>query len=370
MTAAFAAHAVLSGLLGPWIPEIKQRTALDAGGLGIALTVFAVGLLAGTRISGPAVRRAGGRSIVRGGIPLLGLGIALLPLATGLGSLAAVFLVVGLGAGLVDVAMNVEVVAIERRAGRRMMTAIHGTWSVSLFVGAGLAWLGVAVGIPIGVHLPLSAALVVGSSLPLLRWLPVDDRDPREPGEPGGTRLPASWATLLLCSVAGASFLVEGIAMEWSAVFLRESVGAHASAAGLGVVSFSAGMAISRFLGDRVVARWGQPAVIRTGAACALAALGVSLIAHRPAVSIAAFGIVGLGLGPVVPLAFRSAGSLVRADGTGILPLVVTAGYAGSIVGPLLVGFVADHAGLRTAFLVPLVACAVAALAAGAAQDP
>ena len=85
--------------------------------------------------------------------------------------------------------------------------------------------------------------------------------------------------------------------------------------------------------------------------------------------SVVALGIVGLGLGPVVPLAFRTAGRTRRPGHASALPLVVTAGYAGSIVGPLLVGFIADLATLRIAFLVPIVACAVSALAAGATRD-
>jgi MFS family permease len=369
VTTAFAAHAVLSGLLGPWVPSLKERTGLDAGDLGIALTGFALGLLVGTRAAGPAVRSWGGRRVVRTGVPGMGVGFALLPLAGGLGSLALIFFGIGFLAGLLDVAMNIEAVAVERRFGRRVMTAIHGTWSVALFVGAGLASAGIAAGLSIDIHLPISAALVVVASFALLRWLPGDDGAARRPEVPRPHRVGPDRVVLLLCLVAGGSFLIEGISVEWSAVFLRDSVGTDPSAAGLGVVAFSAGMACSRFVGDRLVARFGQPTVARVGAACAFASLCVMLIVHRPVPSVAAFGIVGLGLGPVVPLAFRSAGRTDRPGQPSALPIVVTAGYVGSIVGPLLVGFIADQAGLRVAFLVPVVACAVAALAAGATRD-
>jgi MFS family permease len=374
VTAAFAGHAVLSGLLGPWVPHLKERTGLDAGGLGIALTGFAVGLLVGTRTAGPAVRRWGGRRVVRAGIPGMGIGFALLPAAAGLGSLTLLFFAIGLLAGLLDVAMNIEAVAVERRFGRRIMTAIHGTWSVALFVGAGLASAGIAVGLPMAINVPLAAALVVTVSFALLRWLPGEDETAGGRGTVTGAdvigrpRTSPGDVVLLLCLVAGASFLVEGIAVEWSAVFLRESVGAGTSAAGLGVVTFSAGMAASRFLGDRLVARIGQPAVVRGGAVCAFVALCVMLIVHRSAPSVVAFGLVGLGLGPVVPLTFRSAGSMDRPGQPSALPIVVTAGYVGSIVGPLLVGFIADASGLRVAFLVPVVACAVAIFGASAAR--
>lgn len=115
VTAAFAAHAVLSGLLGPWVPHIKAQAGSDASGLGIALTGFAMGLLAGTRVADPAIRRWGGRRVVRGGIPVMGVGFALLPTAGNLASLTLLFLGIGLMAGLIDVAMNIEAVAVERR---------------------------------------------------------------------------------------------------------------------------------------------------------------------------------------------------------------------------------------------------------------
>jgi MFS family permease len=371
VTAAFAAHAVLSGLLGPWIPSLQERSGLDPGGLGVALTAFAVGLVVGTRLAGPAVRRVGGRAAVLVGVPILGTGFAMLPLASCLASLAGILFGIGLLAGLVDVAMNTEAVAVERRFGRRVMTAIHGTWSVALFVGAGIASLGIALRVPMDVHLPVSAAAVVATSFLLLRWLPLED--PQGSGEPSDavdtSRPRNGQLVLLLCLIAAASFLVEGIAIEWSGVYLRGSVGADPGATGLGVVAFSAGMAFSRFVGDRLVARFGQPAVVRAGAASALLALGTMLTLDRLVISIIAFGIVGLGLGPVVPLAFRTAGSAVRRSGRSALPVVVTAGYAGSIVGPAAVGFLADAFGLRIAFFVPVAACAVATLAADATRD-
>jgi MFS family permease len=370
VTAAFAAHAVLSGLLGPWVPRLKAQTGLDAGGLGIALTGFALGLLLGTRAAGPVIRRWGGRRVVRTGIPGMGAGFALLPVASGLASLTLIFFAIGFLAGLLDVAMNIEAVTVERRFGRRVMTAIHGTWSVALFVGAGLASAGVAAGLRIGIHLPVAAALVVVASFALLRWLPSEDHGGASPSDaPARHRAGPERVVFLLCLVAGGSFLIEGIAVEWSAVFLRESVGVDPGVAGLGVVAFSAGMGVSRFVGDRLVARVGQSTVVRVGAACAFASLSVMLIVHRSIPSVAALGIVGLGLGPVVPLAFRSAGWTDRPGHPSALPIVVTAGYVGSIVGPLLVGFIADRAGLRLAFLVPVAASAVATLAAGATRD-
>jgi predicted MFS family arabinose efflux permease len=207
VTVAFAAHAILSGLVGPWIPRLQARSGIDRGGLGVALSCFAVGLLLGTRLAGPTIRREGGRRVVRVGIPLLAAGFALLPFARSLESLAAIFLGIGLFAGLVDVAMNIEAVAVERRFGRRVMSAIHGTWSVFVFVGAAIASLGIAAQIPIGIHLPVTAALVVAAGFVFLRRLPVEERTSAtsstgiEAAHPGGS----GRIVLLLCLIAGAS---------------------------------------------------------------------------------------------------------------------------------------------------------------------
>jgi MFS family permease len=369
VAAAFAAHAMLAGLLGPWIPELKARNGPDAAGLGIALAGLAAGLLVGTRVADPAIRRVGGRVLVRAGIPFLGLGCALLPASSGLPPLTVTFVAIGVVSGLVDVAMNIEAVAVERRYRRRVMTAIHGVWSVSLFVGAGLAAVGIAAGIPIAVHLPLVAALVVGAASVLLRSLPAPAHSGLDAAALGARTASTARRIALLCLIAGSSFLVEGIAVEWSAVYLRGPVRASASVAGVAVVAFSAGMATSRFVGDRLVARFGQPAVVRVGGVAAALALGTALAVGTTASSLVAFGIVGLGLGPVVPLAFRSAGSLPRRHGGSALPLVATAGYAGSVIGPLVVGLLADRYGLRPAFLVPVLACAAAAFAAAAARE-
>jgi MFS family permease len=365
VTAAFASHAVVAGLLGPWMPELKDRTGIDASGLGFALAGYAAGLFVGTRLAGPAVRRLGGRPVVRAGLPTLAAAAAALPLAGDLAALTGIFVAIGLGSGLVDVAMNIEAVEVERRFGRRVMTAIHGVWSVSLFVGAGISSAGVALGVPIAVHLPVVCAAVVLASIPLLRWLP-PPRVAEGAEGPVATRSRGSRAVVLLGLIAGCSFLLEGIAMEWSAVYLRDAVGATGGVVGLAVVAFSASMATTRFVGDRVVARLGQPLVVRAGAAIAVASLAVMLLVPGVPVTVGAFALTGLGMGPVVPLAFRSAGRIGLAAGRSALPGVVTAGYAGSIVGPALVGPLADAFGLRVGFLVPLVACVVVAVAAPA----
>jgi fucose permease len=370
VTTTFAVHAVVAGSLGPWIPRLKARSDLDAAGLGLALTGFAAGLVIGTRLAAPAMRRVGGRTTVRVGVPLLAAAFALLPFARGLPSLFAAFSALGLVSGLLDVAMNAEAVDVERRYGRRVMSAMHGTWSVSMLGGAALASVAVAVGLDIAVYFAAVAALLVAASLPILRWLlsPLEVGDGFTADEllDGARRVPR---VVLLCLIAFVAFMTEGIAAEWSAVYLNESVGTSVGTAGLGVVSFAAGMAISRFVIDRALDRIEASVVVRLGEGVGAIALGTALVVNTAWVSIPAFFLLGLGIGPAVPLAFRAAGRLGLDGARSALGVVLTAGYLGSILGPIAVGFTADRVGYRAAFVIPVFACVIVAAVAGAVRE-
>jgi len=368
VVATFSAHAVVAGTVGPWIPRVKADAGLDAGGLGIALAGYAGGLVLGTRVAGPALRRAGARPTVRLGIPLLAAALAALPAAGGLGDLLVIFAVLGVASGALDVAMNTEAVEVERRAGRRLMSGMHGMWSVSMLVGAGLAAISIGAGVPIEAYLPALAAVVVLASFPFLRWLPSPHAPERDEPAPGAVRPEGSpiARVLVLCLIGFASFMTEGIAAEWSAVYLHETLGASAGVAGVGVVAFSAGMAVSRFVGDRLATRVGPRVLVRVGTAVAAIVLWIALVVGGPALTIVALAIVGMGVGPTVPMAFGAAGRLVLGPGHTALGVVVTAGYVGSIVGPLAVGFVAEVASLRASFAIPVTACAAVAIAADA----
>lgn len=361
---------MVAGTIGPWIPTLKADNRLDAGELGLALAGFAVGLVLGTRCAGPAMRRLDGRAVIRIGIPCLAGALAMLPIAGGLVTFALLLSIVGFASGLLDVVMNAEAVAVERALGRRVMSSLHGTWSVAVLFGAGTASLAIAIGTSLEIALPSVAVVLVIASFPVLRWLP-EDAPVRANGTVARTPVGAvpRLRVLALCAVAAASFLSEGVAIEWSALLLRDGLGARAAIAGLGVVAFSAGMAVSRFLGDRAADRLGERALVRVGAATGAVALGASLIVGDATVAIGAFAVLGLGLGAVVPSAFRAAGGLRLGPDRTALAIVVTAGYVGSIVGPLVVGLTADRYGLRVAFAIPVVASLLASAAAGATEE-
>jgi len=374
VAAVFLVHAAVSGSLAPRIPAIKADLGLSDGALGGAFTGFAAGLFAGTRIAAWLIERFGSRRTVRAGLPLLALSLVGPGLAGDLAGLTASFVALGLFAGLVDVAMNQQAVVVERRYGRPIMSGLHGFWSIGVLaasaVGSGVA----AAGIGVRADLAVASGLLLGASIMAPQWLlPGGDGAPARTRVPRRAALPV--AVLALGAIGFCSFLGEGAAADWSGVYLREETGAGAALAAFAFTAFAIGMVVSRFSADRLSARAGPVAVVRAGGL--LAALGLTLglaVADRPTVLVG-FTLLGLGLAPIVPIAFSAAGNL--RSGARALGWVVTMSYVGSVLGPAAIGFVAHTVGLRAGLVIPAVLALAAAVlapfartAAGAGPAP
>lgn len=342
--------------------------------LGIALTAFAVGLFIGTRLAGWPISRLGSRSVVRGGMPLLSAAFVGPALATNLSSLSAAFFVFGAASGLLDVALNVQAVAVERRYRRPIMSSFHGGWSAGMLVGAGAATIASGIAAGVVVHFIVVAFVVGTVSLATLSGLLGADEEKDTSlvtpiGAPG--QVLRSPAVALLGVVAFSSYLGEGAANDWSAVYVRDTVGTSTGVAGLAFVGFALGMTATRFFSDRLSSSLGPVRVVRAGGLLAAAGLALGIIEPTPGAAIVAFVLLGAALAPVVPIAFSAAGNLPIERRASALGWVVTIGYLGSILGPALIGFIADVTSLRIALVLPAsLGLVIAALARAVASAP
>ncbi len=151
---------------------------------------------------------------------------------------------------------------------------------------------------------------------------------------------------------------------DWSAVYLNGNLGTGPGFAAAGFAAFSATMVVGRLLGDRLIARFGPVALVRTGAAIAALGLGVSLLIALPTAALFGFGCAGLGFSIIFPAALSAAG---RAESTATGPAiaaVATAGYFGFLVGPPSIGFAAEMVGLGGAlYIVVALSAAILVLA-------
>jgi MFS family permease len=362
VAAAFLIHATLAGTWAPRLPAIKESLELSDGELGTALVGLALGLLIGTRLAGAPVDRFGSRPVMRVGFPLMAATLLLPGLAGSAVTLFLALFVYGLASGALDVAMNAQGIEVERALGRPILAGLHGLWSVGLGLGAGLAALAAAAGLDPLEHFALVAAALALASLMLLRGLLPVHHQIREAseGEPADVR----WtpALVLLGVITFCSFAGEGSASDWSAVYLTQELGTSQALGAVAFGAFAVTMAVSRFAADPLRTRLGDVTLVRTGSLLAAAGLGLGLIVHEPAAGIAGFALLGLGLGPVVPIAFSAAGDLdARATGR-LVGRVATLGYVGTVVGPIAIGWLAEATSLRTSLaLVVVLALVIAA---------
>jgi MFS family permease len=372
-------HAAVSGSWGPRLPAIKEAIGLTQGQLGIALTGLAVGLFAGTRLAGRPIRHWGSRRVIRVGTLVLCATLVGPAIAGSLLWVTLSLFVLGAASGLLDVAINTNAVALERGFARPIMSSIHGTWSAGLLAGAGIAAGAAALSISPLVHFGVVAvALSAASALSLRDLLAPRSERPIPPPDPHPSRHVMRGTALVLLGVVSFSSLVgEGAAADWSAVYLREDLGAGAGLAALAFVAFSLGMTACRFVSDRLIARFGPVAVVGAGGLAGAAGLALGVLVPRPVASIAAFAVLGAALAPVVPTAFSAAGNASHADQDAALGWIVTIGYLGSILGPILIGLTAEVASLRWGLAIPavlgLAICAAAPsvrTAAGGPQGP
>jgi predicted MFS family arabinose efflux permease len=333
----------------PMVPYAKARLHLDDADLGLVLLAFGGGSMLSMPAVGWLAGRYGNRRVIGAAGLLMCLALPALALVSTLPLLALGLLYFGAMLGAVDVAMNAHAVDVERLQGRAVMSGFHGLFSVGGLVGAAGMSAMLASGLPL-----LTCALLVSVAIAAIVFSQQASLLPRSIAANGAVtpafafRLPRGLLLLIgmLCFVI---FLAEGSMLDWSALLLRDFRGTAAASAGIGYACFSVAMAIGRLTGDRLVARLGPVWTVRAGAA--LAAIGFLTAALLPweFTALLGFVLVGLGAANVVPVMFSAAGRLPSSAPAVSIAAVTTLGYAGLLLGPALIGFVAHATSLPTA---------------------
>ena len=362
---AVAAMFLVNGaLLANWvarIPAVQQRLGLSAGALGIALLGMAIGALAAFPVTGLLIAHYGSRRVTTGAALVYCAAVPLPGLAPSLPLLMVALIALGAGNGAMDVAMNAQGVAVEARYGRPIMSSFHGLWSVGGFAGALVGGVAAGAGIAPFPHLLGAAVVLVIAALIASRWLLPVAADAHS-GAPAFAR--PTRALLGLGVVAFCSALGEGAMADWSAVYLHTSLATSAAFAAAGYAGFSLAMTAGRLSGDRLTHRFGPVVLVRAGGLLAAVGLGVALVVGRSIPAVAGFALVGAGLSLVAPLVYSRAGRAPGVSAAAALAAVATMGYTGFLLGPPIIGAVAQALSLRDALgIIVLLGLAIAALA-------
>ena len=341
---AFLAAGFVMASWAPLIPFAKTQVGATEGVFGLLLLCLGLGSIVAMPLTGYLSARMGARPmILLGGYGLVAL-LPLLVLAPSVPVLAVALAFFGAALGTIDVAMNVHAAEVETRAARPMMSGFHAMWSVGGILGAGgvtaLLWIGAT---PLAAGLAASALALAMMAVATPRFLR------RAAGEPPKLALPRG-PVLLLALLAAITFLVEGAVLDWGALLIVARNLMEPAGAGLGYMLFSVAMTIARLTGDRIVAALGQRLVLILGGLTAIAGIALTLAPGMTWVALLGFVLIGLGCANLVPVLFSLAARQPGMAPGLAVAAVTTTGYAGILLGPALVGFVAEISSLAVAF--------------------
>lgn len=352
VVAAFALNGLLFGAWAARVPAFKDKFDLDPGTLGLLLLALAGGAIASFPIAGALSEKWGAEKLsIRcawGYGPAL-IALALAPNPMFLGVLLCVF---GAFHGAMDVAMNGWGAQVEERLNRNTMTIFHAMFSLGAGLGAASGYLAVKLGADPGWHFAVVALL--GAALAFSAMIPaMQSHTPT---------LAASEKRALIALPSGQLFLVgliaftvsmgEGAMADWSAVFLRVVAKATDAQAALGYAVFSVMMVVTRLWGGILVGRFGSVLTTHLSALTAFAGLTTAMLGQSLTPVLIGFALMGVGYAVVMPLVFsRAARDPDVAPGPAIAS-VATLGYGGMLLGPPVIGFIAQMTGMRLSFIV------------------
>ncbi|MBQ0973305.1 MFS transporter [Streptomyces sp. RK31] len=361
VAAVFAVHGAVTGSFATRVPWIQDHAGVSAGQLGLALAFPALGASLAMPLAGGISHRFGARNALRGLLALWTLALILPSLAPNLLTLCLALFVYGATAGMSDVAMNALGVEVENRLDRSIMSGLHGMWSVGAVVGSAAGTLAAHLGSDARLHHALAAAVLTVVGFVACAW--VLDLQPTEDEEPPPRFALPPRSALLIGAIGFCAVFAEGASLDWSAVYLRDQLETSAGLAAACTTGFTLTMAVARIGGDRVVDRFGAVRTVRASGMVALLGGLLIVFAGHPAVAMAGFALMGLGIAVVVPLCFAAAG---RSGSNPSLAIagVATITYTSGLIAPSAIGMLAQATSLVVSFvLVTLLTCGIAGFA-------
>ncbi|MFJ1778276.1 MFS transporter [Streptomyces anulatus] len=354
----FTNGALFANLL-PRYPQIKEDLAIGNGAYGLAVAAFPAGAIAAGLAAGVLIRRVGSAQVAVVGTLLTAMGILAAGLAPSPALFAGALFLAGAMDALTDVAQNAHGLRVQRLYGRSILNSFHAIWSIGAVTGGLMAAGAMSLGLSLGVHLMVSAIVLVLAAATAWRFcLPGPDNEPEETGPEqrstvgavGASRVGFVLAALVLIATAGT--LVEDAGNSWAALYLTDSLHTSAALAAWGFIALVGAQFIGRIIGDRLVDRFGQRAVARTGGLITAAGMGLALAVPTLPGTILGFALAGFGVATLVPAAMHEADALPGLKPGSGLTIVSWLMRLGFLLSPPVVGYVADATSLRTGLLV------------------
>ena len=361
--AAFFLYSFSMGGIFPRLGDLQRSMGIAEGALGLALVGTALGTLVSLTFAARFLDRVGYRPALLSLVPVLAALYAVAALAGGPLVLFIALVPAGLCIGAIEVIVNLEADRVEHQTGRRIMNRAHAFWSIGFFSAGLLGALMSQAGISPQMHLFLMVPVVVlGTVLLLGRYEAAPHRSGANTDAAAQFARP-TLAILVLVAVTLSALVLEGAGAEWSTIYMRDVFGAAPFVAGSAVAIGAFTQAVTRFFADRFVERH-SPVVVARVLLFMLGA-GALLVFAAPSawVALAGFGVMGIGTSAIFPLAMSAAAQRTDRPAATNVAALAQISFVAFLLGPPLLGFVAQHWGIRWSFGLglPLVALSIAA---------
>lgn len=328
------------------IPHIKHALQLNDAALGGVLFALPVGSMVSLPISGWLVAHWGSRKAMLLGSCAYPIVLLTIGASNTMPQLVALLFFFGLFGNLMNISVNTQAVGVEAIYGRSIMASFHGVWSAAGFIGASIGTLMVSIDIDPFIHFCIIGILMLLLALFMQRFtLTKDIGNGNQPifAKPDSFLL--KLGLIAFCCMA-----CEGTMFDWSGVYFQKIVHAPTTLTTLGYAAFMSTMAGGRFLGDRLVIKMGIKKILELSGI--IIALGLLLAVFFPNIITATIGflMVGMGVSSVVPLVYGQAGKSSAMQAGIAIAAVSTIGFLGFLLGPPLIGFIAQAFGLQWSF--------------------
>lgn len=332
------------------IPDIKTALHLSDGQLGSLLFALPLGQLATMALSGTLVTKFGSKKVLIVAATLYVIALTNLGLASKAWHLGAALFLFGVIGNMCNIAVNTQGVAAENLFDKPIMSSFHGAWSIAGFTGALIGLLMINLHIPPYLHFWIITGLVWISILVNNKYLvagvgPAGTAKKKLFSKPEG-------ALMQLGVIGFCSMATEGAMFDWSGVYFKDIVQAPRALVPLGYASFMVMMASGRFIGDKLIARMGRKTVLQVSGVLISSGMFLAVLFPYIVAAVIAFMLVGLGVATVVPTVYSVAGRSAKVAPGIALAMVSSVSYLGFLMGPPLIGYIAELASLRYSYAV------------------
>lgn len=328
------------------VPFAKMNTGINDAVLGSLLLCLGAGAIISMPLAGPLTSRYGCKNVIIVSTIIMVIAAPFLSFISHPILLAFFLLVFGVGVGMTDCAINVQAIIVEKKAKKALMSGFHGMFSLGGIVGAGLMTGFLALGIDIVASTFLILLVIIFLfCISFRHFLPYAN-----PAEGPAFAIPKG-IVLVLGIICFVVFLVEGTALDWSAVYLVDSKHIQDSLGGIGFTAFATAMTVGRLTGDYIVNKVGALRVVIIGTVIALLGFYFVITGIDLPILLTGYFLIGAGCSNIVPVMFNQIGKQTTMSQMVAVPAVSTLGYIGILAGPAMVGFIAHHSSLSHAFI-------------------